>query len=317
MRRIHLPRAALFVSDHLTGARGSFRSSGCTRTTPGEAPAAPRRAAQHRAERPPTGRAGCFGVCGLVCKPQGRSTTTGLKYRPVPSHTATAADADILAPCATLAATSTPSCVSDPCPQQPMRLPFPLQWGTTDQRGGPNASTDADQLVARRSSDSAMDGGREERPEAAEASPNHAVHHAQAAQLCQPLASLSDSSLKQPTRAQRASGRASLSGEQARRARSRRLPGPGRARGVASPQHPPSFWPPPPPRSSPAAGHAPFNIAPRRRWADRRPYRRTGLPGAKAWWRVRRGDGPSARARPEGLPRLRSVAAAHRLPHTF
>ena len=54
MRRIHLPRAALFVSDHLTGARGSFRSSGCTRTTPGEAPAAPRRAAQHRAERPPT-----------------------------------------------------------------------------------------------------------------------------------------------------------------------------------------------------------------------------------------------------------------------
>ena len=187
----------------------------------------------------------------------------------------------------------------------------------TDQRGGPNASTDADQLVARRSSDSAMDGGREERPEAAEASPNHAVHHAQAAQLCQPLASLSDSSLKQPTGAQRASGRASLSGEQARRARSRRLPGPGRARGVASPQHPPSFWPPPPPRSSPAGGHAPFNIAPRRRWADRRPYRRTGLPGAKAWWRVRRGDGPSARARPDGLPRLRSVAATHRLPHTF
>ena len=130
-------------------------------------------------------------------------------------------------------------------------------------------------------------------------------------------ASLSDSSLKQPTRGQRASGRASLSGEQARRARSKRLPGPGRARGVASPQHPPSFWPPPPPRSSPAAGHAPFNIPPRRRWADRRPYRRTGLPGAKAWWRVRRGDGPSARARPEGLPRLRSVAAAHRLPHTF
>lgn len=130
-------------------------------------------------------------------------------------------------------------------------------------------------------------------------------------------ASLSDSSLKQPTGAQRASGRASLSGEQARRARSKRLPGPGRARGVASPQHPPSFWPPPPPRSSPAAGHAPFNIAPRRRWADRRPYRRAGLPGAKAWWRVRRGDGPSARARPEGLPRLRSVAAAHRLPHTF
>ena len=85
----------------------------------------------------------------------------------------------------------------------------------TDQRGGPNASTDADQLVARRSSDSAMDGGREERPEAAEASPNHAVHHAQAAQLCQPLASLSDSSLKQPTGAQRASGRASLSREQA------------------------------------------------------------------------------------------------------
>ena len=46
MRRIHMPRAALFVPDHLTGARGSFRSSGCTRTTPGEAPAAPRRAAQ-------------------------------------------------------------------------------------------------------------------------------------------------------------------------------------------------------------------------------------------------------------------------------
>ena len=126
MRRIHLPRAALFVSDHLTGARGSFRSSGCTRTTPGEAPAAPRRAAQHRAERPPTGRAGCFGVCGLVCKPQGRSTTTGLKYRPVPSHTAPAADADLPAPCATLAATSTPSCVSDPCPQLPTRVPFPL-----------------------------------------------------------------------------------------------------------------------------------------------------------------------------------------------
>ena len=96
-------------------------------------------------------------------------------------------------------------------------------------------------------------------------------------------ASLSDSSLKQPTGAQRASGRASLSGEQARRARSKRLPGPGRARGVASPQHPPSFWPPPPPRSSPAGGHAPFTIAPRRRRADRRPYRRAGLPGATAW----------------------------------
>ena len=183
----------------------------------------------------------------------------------------------------------------------------------TDQRGGPNASTDADQLVARRSSDSAMDGGREERPEAAEASPN------QPSIMPKQLgsASLSDSSLKQPTRGQRASGRASLSREQARRARSRRLPGPGRARGVASPQRPPSFWPPPPPRSSPSGGHAPFNIAPRRRWADRWPYRRTGLPGAKAWWRVRRGDGPSARARPEGLPWLRSVAAAHRLPHTF
>ena len=186
MRRIQLPRAALFVSDHLTGARGSFRSSGCTRTTPGEAPAAPRRAAQHRAERPPTGRAVCFGVCGLVCKPQGRSTTTGLKYRPVPSHTAPAAGADLPAPCATLAATSTPSCVSDPCPQLPTRVPF----ACTDQRGGPNASTDADQLVARRSSDSAMDGGREERPEAAEASPNHAVHHARAARLCQPLGQL-------------------------------------------------------------------------------------------------------------------------------
>ena len=117
LRRFHLPRVALFVPNLLAGARGSFRSSGCTRTTPGEAPAAPRRAAQHRAERPPTGRAGCFGVCGLVCKPQGRSTTTGLKYRPVPSHTAPAAGADLPAPCATLAATSTPSCVSDPCPQ--------------------------------------------------------------------------------------------------------------------------------------------------------------------------------------------------------
>ena len=186
MRRIHLPRAALFVSDHLTGARGSFRSSGCTRTTPGEAPAAPRRAAQHRAERPPTGRAGCFGVCRLVCKPQGRSTTSELKYRPVPSHTAPAADADLLAPCATLAATSTPSCVSDLCPNSPHMCPSHC----TDQRGGPNASTDADQLVARRSSDSAMDGGREERPEAAEASPNHAVHYAQAARLCQPLGQL-------------------------------------------------------------------------------------------------------------------------------
>ena len=185
----------------------------------------------------------------------------------------------------------------------------------TDQRGGPNASTDADQLVARRSSDSAMDGGREERPEAAEASPNQPSIMPE--QPGSASLGLSDSSLKQPTGAQRASGRASLSGEQARRARSKRLPGPGRARGVASPQHPPSFWPPPPPRSSPAAGHAPFNIPPRRRWADRRPYRRTGLPGAKAWWRVRRGDGPSARARPDGLPRLRSVAATHRLPHTF
>ena len=183
----------------------------------------------------------------------------------------------------------------------------------TDQRGGPNASTDADQLVARRSSDSAMDGGREERPEAAEASPNPPSIMPKQPGSGQPLGQL----VKQPTGAQRASGRASLSGEQARRARSRRLPGPGRARGVASPQHPPSFWPPPPPRSSPARGHAPFNIAPRRRWADRRPYRRVGLPGPKAWWRVRRGDGPSARARPEGLPRLRSVAAAHRLPHTF
>jgi hypothetical protein len=35
-----------------------------------------------------------------------------------------------------------------------------------------------------------MDGGREERPEAAEASPNHAVHYAQAARLCQPLGQL-------------------------------------------------------------------------------------------------------------------------------
>ena len=142
---------------------------------------------------PSDGPCGLLGVCGLVCKPQGRSTTTGLKYRPVPSHTAPAAGAGLPAPCATLAATSTPSCVSDPCPQQPVRVPFPLQWGTTDQRGGPNASTDADQLVARRSSDSAMDGGREERPEAAEASPNHAVHHAQAARLCQPLGQLVES----------------------------------------------------------------------------------------------------------------------------
>ena len=235
MRRIHMPRAALFVPDHLTGARGSFRSSGCTRTTPGEAPAAPRRAAQHRAERPPTGRAGCFGVCGLVCKPQGRSTTTGLKYSHVPSHTAPAAGADLPAPCATLAATSTPSCVSDPCPQQPHVCPSHC----TDQRGGPNASTDADQLVARRSSDSAMDGGREERPEAAEASPNQPSIMPE--QPGSASLGLSDSSLKQPTGAQRASGRASLSGEQARRARSKRLPGPDRARGVASPQHPPSF----------------------------------------------------------------------------
>ena len=130
----------------------------------------------------------------------------------------------------------------------------------TDQRGGPNASTDADQLVARRSSDSAMDGGREERPEAAEASPNPPSIMPKQPGSGQPLGQL----VKQPTGAQRASGRASLSGEQARRARSRRLPGPGRARGVASPQHPPSFWPPPPPRSSPAGGHAPFNIPPRR-----------------------------------------------------
>jgi len=115
-----------------------------------------------------------------------------------------------------------------------------------------------------------MGGGRapSSRRGLAEASPSHAVHHVHHAQA----ARLSNSSLKQPTRAQRASGRASLFGEQARRARSRRLPDPGRARGVASPQHPPSFWPPPPPRSSPAGGHAPFNIAPRRRWADRRPY---------------------------------------------
>ena len=206
MRRIHLPRAALFVSDHLTGARGSFRSSGCTRTTPGEAPAAPRRAAQHRAERPPTGHAGCFGVCGLVCKPQGRSTTTGLKYSPVPSYTAPAAGANLPAPCATLAATSTPSCVSDPCPQQPHVCPSHC----TDQRGGPNASTDADQLVARRSSDSAMDGGREERPEAAEASPNQPSIMPE--QPGSASLGLSDSSLKQPTGAQRASGRASLLG---------------------------------------------------------------------------------------------------------
>ena len=185
----------------------------------------------------------------------------------------------------------------------------------TDQRGGPNASTDADQLVARRSSDSAMDGGREERPEAAEASPNQPSIMPE--QPGSASLGLSDSSLKQPTGAQRASGRASLSGEQARRARSKRLPGPGRARGVASPQHPPSFWPPPPPRSSPAGGHAPFNSAPRRRWADRRPYRRVGLPGPRAWWRVRGGDGPSTRARPEGLLRLRSVAATHRLLRAF
>ena len=107
-----------------------------------------------------------------------------------------------------------------------------------------------------------MDGGREERPEAAEASPNQPSIMPE--QPGSASLGLSDSSLKQPTGAQRASGRASLSREQARRARSRRLPGPGRARGVASPQHPPSFWPPPPPRSSPAGGHAPFNIPPRR-----------------------------------------------------
>ena len=107
-----------------------------------------------------------------------------------------------------------------------------------------------------------MDGGREERPEAAEASPNQPSIMPE--QPGSASLGLSDSSLKQPTGAQRASGRASLSGEQARRARSKRLPGPGRARGVASPQHPPSFWPPPPPRSSPAGGHAPFNIPPRR-----------------------------------------------------
>ena len=105
-----------------------------------------------------------------------------------------------------------------------------------------------------------MDGGREERPEAAEASPNPPSIMPKQPGSGQPLGQL----VKQPTGAQRASGRASLSGEQARRARSKRLPGPGRARGVASPQHPPSFWPPPPPRSSPAAGHAPFNIPPRR-----------------------------------------------------
>ena len=180
MRRIHLPRAALFVSDHLTGARGSFRSSGCTRTTPGEAPAAPRRAAQHRAERPPTGRAGCFGVCRLVCKPQGRSTTTGLKYRPQQLVPTSRRPALLALPPARPAASRTRA------PNSPHVCPSHC----TDQRGGPNASTDADQLVARRSSDSAVDGGREERPEAAEAWPNHAVHHARAARLCQPLGQL-------------------------------------------------------------------------------------------------------------------------------
>ena len=168
MRWIHLPRAALFVSDHLTGARGSFRSSGCTRTTPGEAPAAPRRAAQHRAERPPTGRASCFGVCGLCASRKGgrqrRGCNTALSphTRPQQLVPTSRRPALLSLPPARPAASRTRA------PNSPHVCPSHC----TDQRGGPNASTDADQLVARRSSDSAMDGGREERPEAAEASPN-------------------------------------------------------------------------------------------------------------------------------------------------
>ena len=69
---------------------------------------------------------------------------------------------------------------------------------STDQRGGPNASTDADQLAARRSSDSAVDEGWEEGPETAEASPNRAANHAQAARLCQPLGQLVEAADRSP-----------------------------------------------------------------------------------------------------------------------
>ena len=186
MRRIHLPRAALFVSDHLTGARGSFRSSGCTRTTPGEAPAAPRRAAQHRAERPPTAvlaASECADWCASRKggrQRRGCNTALSPHTRPQQLVPTSRRPALLSLPPARPAASRTRAHNSaHVCPSH-----------CTDQRGGPNASTDADQLVARRSSDSAMDGGREERPEAAEASPNHAVHYAQAARLCQPLGQL-------------------------------------------------------------------------------------------------------------------------------
>ncbi len=186
MRRIHLPRAALFVSDHLTGARGSFRSSGCTRTTPGEAPAAPRRAAQHRAERPPTAvlaASECADWCATRKggrQRRGCNTALSPHTRPQQLVPTSRRPALLSLPPARPAASRTRA------PNSPHVCPSHC----TDQRGGPNASTDADQLVARRSSDSAMDGGREERPEAAEASPNHAVHYAQAARLCQPLGQL-------------------------------------------------------------------------------------------------------------------------------
>ena len=179
MRRIHLPRAALFVSDHLTGARGSFRSSGCTRTTPGEAPAAPRRAAQHRAERPPTAvlaASECADWCATRKggrQRRGCNTALSPHTRPQQLVPTSRRPALLSLPPARPAASRTRA------PNSPHVCPSHC----TDQRGGPNASTDADQLVARRSSDSAMDGGREERPEAAEASPNHAVHYAQAARL--------------------------------------------------------------------------------------------------------------------------------------
>ena len=186
MRWIHLPRAALFVSDHLTGARGSFRSSGCTRTTPGEAPAAPRRAAQHRAERPPTAvlaASECADWCATRKggrQRRGCNTALSPHTRPQQLVPTSRRPALLSLPPARPAASRTRA------PNSPHVCPSHC----TDQRGGPNASTDAGQLVARRSSDSAMDGGREERPEAAEASPNHAVHHAQAARLCQPLGQL-------------------------------------------------------------------------------------------------------------------------------
>jgi len=87
---------------------------------------------------------------------------------------------------------------------------------STDQRGGPNASTDADPLAAHRSSASAVDGGREGRPETAEASPNHAVHHAQAGPPLQASHGARRSSRPEPSarvagRLCPASGRRSLS----------------------------------------------------------------------------------------------------------